>query len=75
MTQIENLTAQNQALTATVAELNQTIKELKEQINKNSKNSYKPPSSDGLKKQPVNKNRSLREKTGTRVDGKNLLGT
>ena len=64
MTQIENLRAQNQALTATVAELNQTIRELKEQINKNSKNSSKPPSSDGLKKQPVNKNRSLRENTG-----------
>ena len=51
-------------LTATVQELNQTIRELKEQLNKNSKNSSKPPSSDGLKKKTVKKNRSLRESSG-----------
>ena len=51
-------------LTATVKELNQTIMELKEQLNKNSKNSSKPPSSDGLKKPAVNKNKSLRESSG-----------
>ena len=57
MAQVDFLTKQNSTLTATVAsmnqtinELNQTIKELKEQLNKNSKNSSKPPSSDGLKK-------------------------
>ena len=55
---------QNSTLTATIAELNQTIKELKEQLNKNSKNSSKPPSSDGLKKPAVKKNRSLRESSG-----------
>lgn len=38
------------AQTALVANLNQTIQELKEQLNKNSKNSSKPPSSDGFKK-------------------------
>ena len=38
------------AQTALIAKLNQTIHELKEQINKNSKNSSKPPSSDGFKK-------------------------
>ena len=38
------------AQTALIAQLNQTIQELKEQINKNSQNSSKPPSSDGLKK-------------------------
>ena len=44
MAQIDFLTKQNSTLTATIAELNQTIKELKEQLNKNSKNSSKPPS-------------------------------
>lgn len=39
MAQIDFLTKQNSTLTATIAELNQTIKELKEQLNKNSKNS------------------------------------
>lgn len=57
MAQVDFLTKQNRTLTATVdsmnqtiSELNQTIRELKEQLNKNSKNSSKPPSSDGLKK-------------------------
>ena len=51
------LLQQNEALSATIADqsqliaqLNQTIQELKEQLNKNSKNSSKPPSSDGFKK-------------------------
>lgn len=57
------LIAQVANLSATVESLNQTIKELQEQLNKNSKNSSKPLSSDGLKKPPVNKNRSLREKS------------
>ena len=54
---VRNLMEQNAALTAQVAalsayidSLNQTIKELQEQLNKNSKNSSKPPSSDGIKK-------------------------
>ena len=58
--QITELTAQIEALT-------KKIEELTEQKNKNSNNSSKPPSSDGLKK--PNKNRSLREKTDKKQGG------
>ena len=58
------LTDQVDELTATVRELNQTIRELKEQLGKNSNNSSKPPSSDGLRKPPAGRNRSLRQKSG-----------
>lgn len=56
------------AQTALVANLNQTIHELKEQLNKNSKNSSKPPSSDGLKK-PAPK--SLRTPSCKKPGGQN----
>ena len=54
-------------LNATVEALTQTIKELQEQKNKNSKNSSKPPSSDGLKKET--KNKSLREPSDKKQGG------
>ena len=54
--------------TQLIAQLNQTIQELKEQLNKNSKNSSKPPSSDGFKK-PAPK--SLRKPSGKKAGGQN----
>lgn len=48
--QVASLTATVYAQTQLIAKLNQNIQELKEHINKNSKNSSKPPSSDGFKK-------------------------
>lgn len=54
------------AQTALITQINQTIQELREQLNKNSKNSSKPPSSDGFKK-PAPK--SLRKPSGKKVGG------
>ena len=63
------LIAQVESLTDTVNKLNETIRELREQLGKNSSNSSKPPSSDGLKKKPVKKDRSLRKKSGKNPGG------
>lgn len=51
-------------LNATIAELQKTIVELKEQLNKNSRNSSKPPSSDGLAKPSP---KSLRTSSGKKA--------
>ncbi len=49
-------------LNLTIDKLNRRIQELTEQLNKNSRNSSKPPSSDGFKKEP----KSLRKPSGSR---------
>ena len=63
---VDSLNATISAQTQLIAQLNQTIQELREQLNKNSKNSSKPPSSDGFKK-PAPK--SLRKSSGKKVGG------
>ena len=55
-------------LTAEVADLKNQVKELKEQLGKNSHNSSKPPSSDGYEK-PAPK--SQRKKSGKKAGGQN----
>ena len=63
---VDSLNATIDAQTQLIARLNQTIQELKEQLNRNSKNSSKPPSSDGFKK-PAPK--SLRKPSGKKAGG------
>lgn len=53
-----------QQLQATIVQLNQTIAQLNEKLHKNSKNSSKPPSSDGLAKP---KPSSLRKPSGRKA--------
>lgn len=61
-----SLLAKVDKLSQTVDDMAQTIKELNEKLNKNSKNSSKPPSSDGLKKPSP---KSLREPSGKKAGG------
>ena len=63
---VDSLTSTIDAQTGLIARLNQTIQELKEQINKNSQNSSKPPSSDGFKKPNP---KSLRKPSGKKAGG------
>jgi transposase len=60
------LQQQVQQLQQTVAEQATTIQSLRDQLAKNSRNSGRPPSSDGLKKP---RTRSLRKKSGRRSGG------
>jgi len=61
---MENLSKEE--LIAIILELKREIAELKAQLNMNSGNSSKPPSSDGLKKPPA---KSLRKKSGKKPGG------
>lgn len=47
---VQKLTESNAALTETIKELQETIRELQRQLDQNSQNSSKPPSSDGFNK-------------------------
>ena len=67
LTMFSNSMEQNNKLLATISDLQKTVKVLQRQLNMDSHNSSKPPSSDGYKK--ANKNRSLREKTGRKTGG------
>lgn len=63
---IQSLRQQVEELEETVAKQAAVIQSLRDQLAKNSRNSSKPPGSDGLKKP---RTRSLRQKTGRRSGG------
>ena len=61
LVQNEKIAKQNERLTNTILDLQETIKDQRRQLNMDSHNSSNPPSSDGYKK--PNKARSLRTET------------
>jgi transposase len=54
---------------ARIAELEVVVAELRARLDQNSRNSSKPPSSDGYAKEPANKKRSLRRRSGRKRGG------
>lgn len=52
-----------------IAELEALVAELRSRLDQNSRNSSKPPSSDGYAKPAVNKKRSLRRRSGRKPGG------
>lgn len=57
------------AQAARIAELEVVVAELRSQLGKNSRNSSRPPSSDGYDKPPAKKDRGLRGRSGRRPGG------
>ena len=67
MSENKELREQISSLGESIEELQDIIRDLRSQLNQNSNNSSKPPSSDGYKKSP--KKRSLRVSTGAKAGG------
>ncbi len=61
---VKNLSGQVSGLSMQVNILNVRVTELEAKLNKNSNNSSKPPSSDGLKKKPRNSRKKSGKPTG-----------
>jgi transposase len=57
------------AQAARIAELEAVVAELRAQLDQNSRNSSRPPSSEGYAKPSADKNRSLRRRSGRRPGG------
>lgn len=58
-----------EAQAARIAELEALVAELRSRLDQNSRNSSRPPSSDGYAKPTVDKNRSLRRRSGRKPGG------
>jgi transposase len=71
--ELEDLLCERDALIAQqavrITELEALVWELRARLDQNSRDSSKPPSSDGYAKEPANKKRSLRRKSGRKRGG------